>query len=162
MIELFSGTIAQDNLCVLHIDLGVYIQRRNSLFLSLDVCISLSLSLSLFLLICSTFSSNCHFSSYSHLLLLGLKMSITQVPEFCVCMCVGKMSCFHLVSTQTCGDVADVSCFCFKVMLVYEKAFASLWFYISTWFVQLHLFLFLYEVTPLTEIWRKDVLCFII
>lgn len=79
-------------------------------------------------------------------------MSITQVPEFCVCMCVGKMSCFHLVSTQTCGDVADVSCFCFKVMLVYEKAFASLWFYISTWFVQLHLFLFLYEVTPLTEI----------
>lgn len=116
MIELFSGTIAQDNLCVLHIDLRVYIQRRNSLFLSLDVCISLSLSL--FLLICSTFSSNCHFSSYSHLLLLGLKMSITQVPEFCMCMCVGKMSCFHLVSTQTCGDVADVSCFCFKVMLV--------------------------------------------
>jgi len=45
-------------------------------------------------------------------------MSITQVPEFCVSMCVGKMSCFHLVSTQTCGDVADVSCFYFKVMLV--------------------------------------------
>ncbi len=53
------------------------------------MCVFHSLSLFLFLLICSTFSSNCHFSSYSHLLLLGLKcQSHKYRSSACVCVWV--------------------------------------------------------------------------
>lgn len=104
-------------------------------------------SLFLFRLICSTFSSNCHFSSYSHLLLLGLKMSITQVPEFWECMCVGKKS-----STQTCGRCV---LFLFQGDVGVRKSFASLWFCFRTRLKQLHV-LFYFCMKSHLWLWKEN------